>query len=197
MHRSRQEIKGIYRKRLSMSTLGYWSRCEVVGCIGPRSALVLRAMASASGQRSKLGPSAAGLACATPRNLLTSNPSTSIRAIAARQPVCITQIHSFQSATIALLRIIPRRTPRLAAAPRGQTPHRHRQHVARKPCARVLTHAKCVQSSPRPDIDSRLEDARQPSPRSPARRFPLLRNPRRRITTEAIPSAIAARPGAA
>lgn len=77
----------------------------------------------------------------------------------------------------------------LAAAPRGQTPHQHRQHVARQSCTRVLTSAKCLESPPWCHIDSRLKDARQPCSRIAARRIPLLRDPRRRRTTQAIPPA--------
>ena len=80
-----------------MSTLGCWSRCEVDGCIGPRSALILRAMASASG-----GPSfSLGLADATPRNLLTSIHQRQYAQLQHNTQFASPQIHSFDSVIIA------------------------------------------------------------------------------------------------
>lgn len=102
--------------------------------------------------------------------------------------------HSFDNARIAWSTNSLILFLELAAAPRGQQPHQRRQHVAREPCTRVLTSAKCIQSPPRPHIYSCLEAARKPSPRSAARRFPLLRDPWRRLTTKTFPAAIAARP---
>lgn len=133
---------------------------------------------------------------ATPKSLLTA-------AIADGTRNCSTthDLHRHQAIRSKAQRPLDSRNQRictdLAPASRGQTPHQYWQHVARKPCTRVLTSAKCLESSPRSHLDSRLEDARQPRSRAAARRIPLLRDPRRRFTTQAIPPANSASPGGA